>query len=535
VLTSFISTPSITPAGLTFTVAAAPQRNVDLFSNKFLNDPQNTFQSGTPSGDYTAINLSGSPSYAYGAHGCTISGSVTGQGVLKSKVFPAAPYMFSEIVVYQAPSNASTSCGFCNPAVSQYALSIFNGTTFQLVSKVGTSPTSNTAVAYTPTSYPFTMRTVMEYPELQLWVTDGNGTRLMMWMTMSANVDLRSNAQWQTGQWSPYFSAQSNTNAAWNAIIQSFRSGYTGSMGTTNLTPITLPNGQPYVAGGKAYYWATCNNGNSFKAGHGGIISVDLSTYAVAYQSLFFFNVSSSSPTNPSGPFDTTTSLSVGKVIYDGTTFTFLLSSWGYGDATTGVQIYTASTTTNVLSGNSVYFLNAYELAMPSSASASYYDVDAFLNGGTWNLVAAQTNALTGWTSFAPSLLTGSSLSSLSLSAGPSTTAGEGPKWTQIGGTKYITSSGNAGSSNPHMFNANLTSPVVFPGTIDVATYPPLSTGYYSHYAISPITLGNQTQYLLAYMDNSSVTPVLSGTAPQGMRGAAVFEVSQLVSGNEHF
>lgn len=532
----------ITPAALTFTVAAAPVRNVDLFSSKFLVDPLNTFQSSSPAADYNEVNLVGSPTYAYSVSGATISGATTGQGVLKSKVFPLAPYLFAEAVIASAPTNADETVGFADPTLSQYMLAQYTtGNGLSIATKINGVTATVANVAYTITGYPFTLRMVVEYPEVQVWITDGNGTRLMMWTTLSQNVDLRLNSKWQTQGFSAYFSAQDHTAATpWSATFLSFRSGYSGAIGLTNYKPVTYLNGQPYIVNNKLYMWGTCNNGNGFKAGHGGIISVDLTTFSVQFVSLFFFNVSSSAPTNPAGPFDTTTSISVGQAIWDGSQWQLFMSDWGYDDQTSaaGIQVYTASTSANILAQNSVNFINSYRLVLPASATASYYDNTQYQDAnGNWHAAMAQTSALSNWVSFAPSVFYGSSMSSLKFLNGPISTLGEGLNWVMIGGKWYVSGSGDAGNTHAHWFDGdlNLIGGGIFPGTVDYTTYPPLSTGYYAHYPIVAIPYGSQTKYMLSYMDNSSVTPVLAGTTPNGMRGAMVIETSQTVNGNESY
>lgn len=542
----YFPTPATAPANLNFSVVVPPTRNQDLFSGRFPVDPPNLFQSSTPAADYTEVNLIGSPTYAYSGSGATISGSVTGQGVLKSKVFPLAPYLYSEVVVASAATNADVTVGFSDPTLAQYMLAQYTtGSGVSLGSKINGASSSIGNVAYTPTSYPFTLRLLVEWPDIQLWLTDGNGTRLMMWTTMSTATDLRLNTKWQAQGFSAYFSAQSHTNAPWSATFGSFRSGYTGALGTTNPKPVTYLNGQPFIKNNKAYFFGTCNNGSTFLSGHGGVYSVNLSTFEVKYESLFFFNVSSSAPTSPTGPFDTTTSLSVGQVLWDGSKWVFFLSNWGYHTqlTATGIQIYTASTTVDPTSGNNVIFMNAYQLTMPSSGTASYYDNTQYQDAlGTWHVSAAQTSSLSSWASFAPSLFTGPAMSSLSLVNGPSATHGEGPNWVKIAGTNYLAMSGNSGSTSPHWFDAglNLIGGGIFPGTIDLATYPPApGTGnFYSHFLIVPIPWGPQgaqTRYALLYMDNSTVTPVLSGALLSAARSTLVVEMTPPIFGNEHF
>lgn len=536
-----LPTPNITPANLTFSVVTAPTRNIGLFNSQFVIDPLDNFQSGTPSTTYSETDAGGA-SASYSVSGCTISGSGTSaQTSLVSKQAQSiGPYVFAEATV-SAQTNSIVSVGVVNAAQTHFV--IVNPQTDNHI-RINTNMTgtgaSSSSLVYT-LSFPYTIRIVFEYPEVQLWMTDSNGTnRLLTWITGSPTADLRLQTRYQGEGWKPYFGAQGLAAGAMSAVFTSFRSGYTGAIGMTNPKPVTYLDGQPYISNNKAYFWVTCNNGNSFQAGHGAIISVDLNTYAISLLSLLFFNVSSSAPTSPSGPFDTTTSLSVGQVLWTGSQWQFYMSDWGYDTVTStaGIQIYTATTNANILTGNNVVVSNAYMLSLPSSATASYYDNTQYQDhAGTWHLVAAQTNALSSWSSFAPSLLSGPSIGSLSLVSGPSSTLGEGPNWTQIGGKKFISTSGNALSTSPHWFDSglNLLGGGTFPGTIDLATYPPLSTGYYSHFAFVPIPYGKYTKYMLAYMDNSTITPVVSGSALNGGKGAIVIETSQSVFGHEHF
>lgn len=525
--TPFYQTPNITPAGLTFSVVNTPVNQVDFFNTKFAIDPLDNFQAGL--GAYSQQTLSGSPTFSTSASGAIIGGSATGQGQLLSKLQPLAPYMQAVCAINSLTNAQPYSIIWDNS--NNFAQLVFNGTsTVTLQSKVN-GTLESTDMTYTP-SGSYTLKLVIQWPELQGWITDNNGTHLLGWHVFAATAtDLRLQAQFQSA-WKAGCGAQSATNAAWSATFSSFNSSYNGCLGVQGFKPIVYQNGAPLVANNKLYLSTICQNGSSFQATEEGVISVNLSTFAVQMEALLFFNINTASPTiSPVTP-NMTTALDAGGIVYNQGTFTMFVSGWGYGTVTSaqGVQIWDAATTTNLTSGFPVVFSNAFQLALPSSASASYYDNSQYADKtGTWHTVTAQTNALSNWTVFQGSLLTGPSMASLSF-VHTLANSGEGPNWTQVGGVKYITASSSV--SAPY-YDAGLLGRI---GTLtaDYTTYPPSGApNPGAHWPLVPISYGPQTRYLLIYFDSTTITPVVFNTALWAPK--IVIEGSQLVPGNEHY
>lgn len=506
-------------AGLSFSKVAGPTRGIAQFSTNFPISPRDTFNSGIASDKYDNFVLSGTSSVAYGGGAATFSGASAGGLALKARDVPLAPYCFAEMVV-SAVSSATPFVGFAKD-LNNYCWGYNQGTAIGIDAKVNGIHT-NAAGAATPV-VPFTLRGVINWPDMEVWLSDANGDRMLANSTLDTGVDLRTLTQFQTG-WRALFGF--DRSAGGSGTATSFDAGYLGAVGLRDFKPITYLNGKPYQVGSKIFFMSTCATGSEFKSNHTSVLSLDINTYVMDLTAVLFFNIAAGNPTSKVAAKDTCTSLYGGQILRDqaNSQWIILPNGWGYGDATTGVQIWYATTTADLTAAYKTLALDAYQLVIPTSASL--YDNAQYVDaGGTWHMVCAETDLAINWTTFNARLFSGPDLDHLSAGAHDLGHAAEGFNWARVGGAWYVTSGGVSG---PHTWNSVLGGYAHFTAFDNVGGTVTASA-YGTHMPIVPVNrTAGKTQYIALFFDDSEISS-LGGT-----KGAIVVEASdQQPSGSE--
>lgn len=535
--------PAIVPTDLHFSQLASQIDGIDQFSDRFAIVGPDDFDFGSAADFYDQVNFSGVSNITYGLGACVFEPGALGQAGLQSKTQPMAPYCWAEATIDSWADGVAATVGFVKNATNFLRWDVhFTGTPYP--NKVGLHGQINgTSIngAFQPTNpialapvLPFKLRCVVAWPDWWGWIEDANGNRAVMRGQMSS-PDLRLLTHFAAG-WRPFFGALRFNPTTAGLTASQFRTGYTGGIMVRDFKPVTLADGEPYVdpaRPAKRFFSTTCATGHGFKTNHLSVMSVDVDSGASRLESLLFFNISSTDRGNPLATKDMRTSLYGGQIVRSPADDKWLLmvNGWGLGDASTGVGLWYADTTTDLTNDAGALALNAHLLTVYSFVpqTLSFYDNSFCWDeaAGKWRVALTKASTPQNWSMYYPALYEGPDLNNLVQVAQDQTFKAEGTCWSRVGGAWYVTAGGVSG---PHYWTSNLGYQGNLLPNLDLTGLNVSFNTYGSHFFMMPVDreAGTKTQYVCLLFTHDQL---LAAQATKGK--LVVMDSNEIVDGTE--